>query len=78
MQKIFKQKLCFKDENGNAFTEWEDKKMSEIATFFSGGTPKSTNSNYYSGNIPFIGSGDISKEKVDSYITYEAFDSSSA
>ncbi len=78
MQKIFKQKLCFKDENGNAFPEWEDKKMSEIATFFSGGTPKSTNSNYYSGNIPFIGSGDISKEKVDSYITYEAFDSSSA
>jgi len=58
--------------------EWERKKLDEIATFFSGGTPTSTNKEYYSGNIAFIGSGNIKSEKVQQYITQEALESSSA
>lgn len=31
MQKIFSRKIRFKDENGNEFPEWEEKKLDEIA-----------------------------------------------
>lgn len=78
MQKIFSQELRFKDDNGNAFPKWEEKKLGEVATFFSGGTPTSTNRSYYSGDIPFIGSGNISDDKVEKYITEEAISNSSA
>lgn len=32
MQKIFSQKIRFKDENGNNFPDWEEKKLGEVAT----------------------------------------------
>lgn len=67
-------KLRFKEFSG----EWEEKKLGNICTFFSGGTPTSSNKNYYDGNIPFIGSGKISADTVDQYITEEALKNSSA
>ena len=30
MQKIFSRELRFKDENGNDYPEWEEKKLSEL------------------------------------------------
>ena len=36
MQKIFSQELRFKDENGNDFTEWKEKKLGEIFSIFNG------------------------------------------
>lgn len=33
MQKIFSQEIRFKDENGESFGEWEEKKLGEIASF---------------------------------------------
>ena len=33
MQKIFSQELRFKDDNGNAFPDWEEKKLGNIGTF---------------------------------------------
>ncbi|MFV0571299.1 MAG: restriction endonuclease subunit S [Xanthomarina gelatinilytica] len=77
-QKLFSQQIRFKDDNGNDFPEWEEKKLEEICSFFSGGTPKSTNKKYYNGHIPFIGSGNISDSEVISFITDEALNSSSA
>ena len=38
MQQIFSQKIRFKDENGNEYPEWEEKKLSEIASFVNGYT----------------------------------------
>ncbi len=32
MQRIFKQEIRFKDENGEVFPEWEEKRLGEIAT----------------------------------------------
>ena len=58
--------------------EWDIHSIGKIGTFFSGGTPTSSNKDYYSGTIPFIGSGKISSESVEQYITQEALDSSSA
>ena len=78
MHQLFLGKLRFKDENGKAFPKWEEKRLGDICTFFSGGTPASTNKEFYSGNIPFIGSGNIYDSEVDSFITEEALNSSSA
>lgn len=78
MQKIFAQELRFKDENGKKFPEWLNKKLSERASFFSGGTPLTTKKEYYDGNIPFIKSGEINKDKTEQFISEEALKSSSA
>ena len=78
MQKIFSQKLRFKKEDRSDYTKWEEKKLKEIATFFSGGTPSSTNKNYYNGDIPFIGSGKINSDNVEQFITSDALENSSA
>lgn len=36
MQKIFSQELRFKDDNGNDFPEWKEKKLGEIFSIFNG------------------------------------------
>ena len=36
MQQIFSQEIRFKDEHGNAFPDWEEKKLGELATFSKG------------------------------------------
>jgi type I restriction enzyme, S subunit len=58
--------------------EWEKNILKEICTFFSGGTPTSTDKKLYNGNIPFIGSGNIYDTEVKNYITEEALNGSSA
>lgn len=40
MQKIFNQELRFKDEFGKDFEDWEEKMLSEIATFRRGSFPQ--------------------------------------
>lgn len=76
--KIFNEELRFKDDNGNAFPDWQEKELKDICSFYSGGTPRSTNKSFYLGNIPFIGSGNISDSYVDNFITDKALKSSSA
>jgi len=78
MQRLFSQEIRFKDENRNDFPDWEEKRLNDFCTFFSGGTPSSTNKTFYSGTIPFIGSGNIYDSEVDSFISDEALNSSSA
>ena len=58
--------------------DWIDRRLGNIASFFSGGTPTSTDKSYYSGTIPFIGSGKINAVAVNQYITEEALQNSSA
>lgn len=40
MQQIFSQQLRFKDDNGEDFAEWEDKKLGEVANFRRGSFPQ--------------------------------------
>jgi type I restriction enzyme S subunit len=40
MQKIFSQELRFKDDNGNEYPDWEEKKLGEIASFRRGSFPQ--------------------------------------
>lgn len=47
MQKIFSQELRFKDENGNDYPEWEEKKLFDVVNYLS----SKRSSNYYSEDI---------------------------
>jgi type I restriction enzyme S subunit len=40
MQKIFNQEIRFKDQNGEDFVDWEEKMLSEVATFRRGSFPQ--------------------------------------
>lgn len=58
MQKIFSQELRFKDDEGNSYAEWEEKKLGDIATFHRGsGLPKSDL--IHNGNIECVHYGEL-------------------
>ncbi len=57
---------------------WNEFKIGSITDSFSGGTPNSSNKNYYSGEIPFIRSGEIKFTVTELFISREALESSSA
>jgi type I restriction enzyme S subunit len=78
MQKLFTQTLRFTQDDGTPFPDWEEKRLGEIAKVFSGGTPTSTNRQYYNGCIPFIKSGEIGKTSTEQSINELALDQSSA
>ena len=50
----------------------------ECPNSYSGGTPKTTKKIFYGGNIPFIRSAEIGKNKTELYITQEGLNNSSA
>lgn len=54
--------LRFSGFNG----DWDQFKLSELYDYAcSGGTPSSTNSEYYDGDIPFLGISDITERVVN-------------
>ena len=57
--------------------EWEKCKLSELCTFFSGGTPSSSNKDFYGGDIAFIRSGELHADNTELFITQDGFDNSS-
>ena len=67
-------KIRFKGFKG----EWEYRKLGEIASSYSGGTPSVGNSKFYGGNIPFIRSGEIHSSKTELFLTQEGLENSSA
>ena len=58
--------------------EWEKCQLGETCTFFSGGTPTSSNKDYYDGGISFIRSGEINADCTELFLTREGFENSSA
>ncbi|PQJ17872.1 hypothetical protein BST94_09670 [Nonlabens xylanidelens] len=73
MQQLFSQELRFKDENGNDFPDWEEKRLGEVAKYYDGThqTPK-----YVEEGIPFysvehVTANQFSKTK---FITNEVFE----
>ena len=51
--------------------EWGKYKLSDVCSFFSGGTPSSSKKEYYDGSIPFIRSGELHMNKTELFITEE-------
>lgn len=61
------------------FTEaWEQRKLGKVASFYSGGTPSVSNSNYYGGTIPFIRSSEINSISTELYLSKQGLQNSSA
>jgi len=58
--------------------EWELVRLGDVCKFFSGGTPSSTNKDFYGGDIPFIRSGEIHCSSTELYISEAGLNSSSA
>lgn len=64
----------FKDSKG-----WEKLNIEKACyPSYSGGTPVTSKKEYYNGDIPFIRSGEIGKEKTELFLTSEGLDNSSA
>lgn len=70
--------IRFKDVNGRDFPKWQMKKLRDVASFFSGGTPLTDNRDYYDGEIPFIKSGEINAAKTEQKISQSGLKNSSA
>ena len=63
----------------SGFTDaWKQRKLGEMSTSFSGGTPTVGVREYYNGEIPFIRSAEIGKCKTELYISKLGLDNSSA
>lgn len=62
----------------NLPVNWSIKRFDEFSSFFSGGTPSTSNKNYYEGDIPFIKSGEIESAETEQYISFVALKDSSA
>ena len=61
------------------FTDaWEQRKLGDISTSFSGGTPVAGNKRYYGGDIPFIRSAEINSDSTELFLTNEGLENSSA
>ena len=57
---------------------WEQRKLGEVTTSYSGGTPNVSNCEYYGDEIPFIRSGEINNRHTDLFITEKGLLNSSA
>lgn len=73
MDKQQEPRLRFKGFTG----AWECKKLGEISTSYSGGTPIVGNAKFYGGTIPFIRSGEIHSSKTELFLTQEGLENSS-
>lgn len=65
MQKIFSQKVRFKDENGKEFEEWKCLKISDFGTIVGGGTPDTKKSDYWNGDINWFTPTEIKQKNVE-------------
>lgn len=57
---------------------WENNKLGDVGSFFSGGTPLTSKRAYFDGVIPFIRSGEINSYKTEQFISDEGLKKSSA
>ena len=74
MRAIFRGKAILFSE----ITKWKSVRLGDECTFFSGGTPRSTDSSFYGGEIPFIRSGEIHGAKTELFLTDDGLKYSSA
>lgn len=59
MQQIFNQQIRFKDDDGNDYPDWEEKKLGDIFTFINTNSLSRSQLNYEKGKVKNIHYGDI-------------------
>ena len=57
---------------------WQEKALGSVCNSFSGGTPNTSKSEYYGGDIPFIRSAEIARDSTELFLTREGLANSSA
>ncbi|MDG1277001.1 MAG: restriction endonuclease subunit S [Algoriphagus sp.] len=80
MQQIFSRQIRFKQDDGSEFPDWEEKKLGEVGDIVVGGTPSTTQKEYWGGNIGWIGSGELKDDYVSfptKHITHSGLKNSS-
>lgn len=68
-------------ENGVSDESWKEKKLGEICTIGSGGTPSIKHEEYYNGNIPWVKTGELNHDWIydtEEKITEAGMNNSSA
>ena len=63
---IFSQKLKFKDDNGNDYPAWEEKRLGDICKIVGGGTTDTNNVKYWGDDINWFTPTEIIKKYADS------------
>lgn len=63
MQKIFSQEIRFKDDNGEDYPEWEEKRLGDIGEIITGKTPSTKEEKYWNGAIQFVTPTDMNEKK---------------
>jgi type I restriction enzyme S subunit len=81
MQQLFSQKIRFKDDDGNDFPDWVEKRLGSMGRFTGGGTPDTNVEDYWMGETPWISSSDLSEGlirnlRITRWITQDAIKSS--
>ena len=62
LSQIFSQKLRFKDDNGNYYPNWEEKRLGDICKIVGGGTPDTNNIEYWGDDINWFTPTEIIKK----------------
>ena len=79
LKKMFADKSGYPAVRFKGFSdEWEQCKLGDISSSYSGGTPKAGTRKYYNGKIPFIRSGEISNGFTELTITEDGLRNSAA
>ncbi len=65
MQKLFRQEVRFKADDGREFPAWKEKQIDDIATCFAGATPSTRISEYWeNGTIRWMNSGEVNNGQI--------------
>ncbi|MGX7015165.1 restriction endonuclease subunit S, partial [Vagococcus silagei] len=80
LQKMFpKQNEKVPELRFKGFTDdWEQRKLGDISSSYSGGTPSAGKKEFYGGDIPFIRSAEINSDYTELFLTKNGLDVSSA
>jgi type I restriction enzyme S subunit len=68
MQQLFSGKLRFKDENGEDYPDWKEKKLGEVCDIVGGGTPDTNITEYWGGEIQWFTPTEIKSDFVSNSI----------
>lgn len=63
MQKLFNREVRFKADDGSEYPEWEEKRIDEVCQIVGGGTPSTSNAEFWNGNIQWFTPTEVGKSK---------------
>jgi type I restriction enzyme S subunit len=63
MQKLFNHEVRFKADDGSEYPEWEEKRIDEVCQIVGGGTPSTSNAEFWNGNIQWFTPTEVGKSK---------------